>query len=182
MHSLKTHLHNIFSVKDLGRSNYFLGFEVTYLDAGIVLSQIKFTIDLLHTSNIKTFKKVSSPLPLNLKLYSNDSALFHDPTHYKSIIGKLNFFTHTRPYLTFTFQTLSQYMQNPIDLHYKALEHTLNYVATTKGHGILLKDSDNLKLKAYSEFLGVCLDIRHYLRNKVKSLSLLQMQNIVQRL
>lgn len=73
-------------------------------------------------------------------------------------------------------------MQNPIDLHYKALEHTLNYVATTSGHGILLKDSDSLKLKAYSDSnWSVCLDIRHYLRNKVKSLSLLQMQNIAQR-
>lgn len=91
MHSLKAHLHNIFSIKDLERLNYILGFEVPYLDEGIVLSQIKFTIDLLHTSNIKTFKKVSTPLPLNLKLYSNNSPLFHDPTHYKSLIGKLNF-------------------------------------------------------------------------------------------
>ena len=36
--SLKTHLHTIFSIKDLGTLSYFLGLEVSYLHNGIVLS------------------------------------------------------------------------------------------------------------------------------------------------
>lgn len=52
-------------------------------------------------------------------------------------------------------------MQNPTELHDKALLHTLNYVATTAGQGILLKGSDKLTLKAYSDSdWGACIDTR----------------------
>lgn len=145
MKSLKAHLHRIFSIKDLGELNYFLGCEVT--------------TDLLKSSKIHTFKRVAIPLPLNLKLYSNDSPLIKDQIHYSSLIHKLNFLTNTRPDLSFTFQTLSQFMQRLTESHYKALLHTLNYVAGTSGQGILLKGIDSLQLKAYSDSVWrTCLD------------------------
>ncbi|XP_057522453.1 uncharacterized mitochondrial protein AtMg00810-like [Amaranthus tricolor] len=156
--SLKAHLHHIFSIKDLGRLNYFLGFEVTYLNDGIVLSQQNFTTNLKLPLNLKP---IATPLPLNLKLQTNNSPLFHDPTHYGSLVGKLNFLTHTRPDFSYTIQALSQLMQNPIELHFQALTHTLNYVASTLGQGILLQSVDNLKLHAYSDSdWGACLDTR----------------------
>lgn len=156
--SLKSHLHNNFSIKDLGKLTYFLGLEVSY---GIVVSQKKFISDLLRDLGLATFKKVVTPLPVNLKLHCSDSPLYSDPTRYRSLIGKLNFLTHTRPDLSFTVQALSQFMQSPTDLHYQALVHTLNYVATTAGQGILLKASDTLTLHAYSDSdWGACLDTR----------------------
>ena len=42
-------------------------------------------------------------------------------------------------------------MQNPTEAHFKALTHTLNYVAATSGQGNLFKGSDFLKLQAYSD-------------------------------
>ena len=159
--SLKTHLHNTFSIKDLGRLNYFLGLEVTYIDNGIVLTQRKFTSDLLKNSGITQFKRVATPLPLNLKLHANNSPLFHDPTRYRSLVGELNFLTNTRPDLSFTVLALSQFMQSPTELHFQALTHTLHYVATTYGQGILLQAADTLKLHAYSDSdWGACLDTR----------------------
>ena len=44
--SLKHHLNTVFSIKDLGRLNYFLGLEVSYVHDGIILSQNKFIKDL----------------------------------------------------------------------------------------------------------------------------------------
>lgn len=46
--SLKSYLHQTFSIKDLGLVNYFLGIEVGYEHGGIILSQHKFTKELLH--------------------------------------------------------------------------------------------------------------------------------------
>ena len=89
-------------MKDLGKLNYFLGFEVTYVDANLMLSQRKFTTDLLADSGITSFKKVVTPLPLHLKLYSYDFPPFSNPTLYRSLIGKLNFLTNTRPDLYFS--------------------------------------------------------------------------------
>ena len=98
-------------MKDLGKLNYFLGFEVTYVNVGLVLSQRKFTTNHLVDSNIPSFKKVVTPLPIHLMLHSNYSPPFSNPTLYRSLIGKLNFLTNTRPNLSFFVQALSQFMQ-----------------------------------------------------------------------
>ena len=161
IHKLKTHLDRVFNIKDLGTLRYFVGLEVSYLDQGIAITQHKFAKDLLHDSGLSSFKKTATPLPVNLKLHATDSPLYSNPTHYRSLVGKLNFLTHTRPDLAFTVQILSQFMQHPTEAHYQALTHTLNYVSSTIGHGILLKASDHLQLNAYFDSdWGACLDTR----------------------
>lgn len=141
--------------------HYFLGLEVTYLNDGIALTQRKFTNDLLRECGITDFHKVATPLPLNLKLHNNYSPLYSNATKYRSLVGKLNFLTNTRPDLAFTVQSLSQYMQSPIVNHFQALQHTLNYVASTSGQGIILNGSDQLRLHAYSDSdWGACFDTR----------------------
>lgn len=108
---LKAHLHNKFTIKDLGQMHYFLGMEVSHNPEGMVLTQHKFTRDLFKTSGVSDFKKAVIPMSLNHKLSSTDGELLEDPSTYRSIIGKLNFLTNTRPDLSYTVQTLSQFMQ-----------------------------------------------------------------------
>lgn len=82
-----------------------------------------------------------------------------DPTLYRSLVGKLNFLTHSRPDLSYSVQALSQHMQKPTVLHFEALSHT--YLSATLGQGILLFGSDNLTLQAYSDSdWGACPDTR----------------------
>lgn len=108
----------------------------------------KFTNDLLKSSSKDSFKKVVTPLPLNLKLSATEGQVIEDPSVYRSIIGKLNFLTNTRPDLSYTVKTLSQFMQKPRSSHWEALMHVLNYVHTTCGQGIILKGDDKLVLQA----------------------------------
>ena len=115
----------------MGTLSYFLGLKVSYLDQGIAITQHKFTKDLLRDSGLSSFKKAATPLPVNIKLHATDSPLYSNPTHYRSLVGKLNFLTLNRPDLAFTVQTLGQFMQNPTEAHYQALTHTLNYVSST---------------------------------------------------
>lgn len=105
--NIKTHLHQSFSIKDLGMLNYFLGIVVSYTNSGIVLYQKKFTKYLLTQSGFQAFKKVVTPLPSNLELSTLEGKPLEDPTQYKSMVGKLNFLTNTRLDLSFTVQTLS---------------------------------------------------------------------------
>lgn len=42
-------------------------------------------------------------------------------------------------------------MHEPRQPHVLALQHTLRYIATTVGHGILLKATDQLTLQAYCD-------------------------------
>lgn len=149
IHHLKHHLDVTLSIKDLGKLSFFLGIEVGYLPNGIILTQKKFTKELLADAGLTSFKSVVTPLPLHLKLTAEDGDLYTDPTFYRCMVGKLNFLTHTRPDLSYTIQCLSQFLQNPRVQHYQALLHTLHYVASTAGQGIMLYASDQLSLKAY---------------------------------
>lgn len=96
------------------------------------------------------FRKVVTPLPLNLKLNPTNGDLLQDGEHYRSLVGKLNFLTNTRPDISFTVQTLSQFMQSSRSPHWDALIHTLNYIYSTSGQGIVLKRCAKLTLQAYT--------------------------------
>lgn len=84
-----------------------------------------------------------------------------NPTVYRSLVGKHNFLTHTRPDLSYCVQTLSQHMQTPTESHLQAIKHILGYLSNTLGQGILLKGTDTITLKAYSDsYWAVCPDTR----------------------
>lgn len=139
----------VFSIKDLGGLHYFLGIEVSKHGNGMVLSQEKFTKELLQESGVDVSRPVATPLPLQLKLSALDEDLLEDATLYRNLVGKLNFLTHKRPYLSYTVMILS--MQAPITSHWQALTHTLRYVNHTCGQGILLQASPHITLQAFSD-------------------------------
>lgn len=126
-----------------------MGIEVTHIPEGIILTQKKFTKELLQTCNLNTSKPTKTPLLITDKLTLEGE--FTDPAHYRCLVGKLNFLTHTRPDLSFAVQTLSQFMHQPKLPHLHALTHVSRYIACTHGQGILLKPSDTLTLQAYSD-------------------------------
>ena len=107
---VKQHVHNCFGIKDLGRLHYFLGLEVSYISEGIILSYKKFTTEMLKDSGLLDLKPVSTPLPLNYKLNPEEGDLLSDPTYYRAMVDRLNFLTNTRLDLSFTAQTLSQFI------------------------------------------------------------------------
>ena len=73
---LKKHLHDTFTIKDLGELHYFLGIEVSKINDSFILTQHKYTKELLHSSGVSTFKKAVTPLPLNVKLSAKEGLLF----------------------------------------------------------------------------------------------------------
>ncbi|XP_057526479.1 uncharacterized mitochondrial protein AtMg00810-like [Amaranthus tricolor] len=148
-------------VKNQGTTITIAAIYVAYVHDGIILSQHKFAKDLLATAGLSSYKSAVTPLPLNLQLSSIEGTLLHDATYYRSMVGKLNFLTHTRPDLTYSVQHLSQFMQQPREPHLQALHHTISYVAHTAGQGILLKGSDKLALQAFSDSdWASCIDSR----------------------
>lgn len=95
-------------------------------------------------------KKAVTPLPLHLKLSAIEGEVFDNPELYRSVLGKLNFLTNTRPDLSSTVQLLNQFMHALTLPHYATLTHTLSYIANTAGQGIVFQGSDHLTLQAFS--------------------------------
>nr|XP_016495008.1 PREDICTED: uncharacterized mitochondrial protein AtMg00810-like [Nicotiana tabacum] len=144
INSLKKFLDQTFKIKDLGILHYFLGLEVLYKEDGVLISQRKFTMDLLKEYDCLHQSSLSSPLDPSLKLKADEGVPLKDPTHYRKLAGKLNFITNTRLDITFNVQHLCQYMQNPRDTHLKALYHVLRYLKGDPNLGIFLSSNKNV--------------------------------------
>lgn len=105
--SLKTFLHDQFRIKDLGRLHYFLGLEILYRQDGVLISQRKFTVDLLKEYDTMNYRPTTSPLDVIEKLKATEGNVLSDPVHYRKLIGKLNFLTNTRMDIAYSVQHLS---------------------------------------------------------------------------
>ena len=73
---LKEHLCRHFQTKDLGSLKYFLGIEVAQSKYGVVISQRKYALDILHENGMIDCKLVENPMDPNQKLTSEEGELF----------------------------------------------------------------------------------------------------------
>ncbi|XP_019234403.1 PREDICTED: uncharacterized protein LOC109214896 [Nicotiana attenuata] len=125
------------------------GLEISSHPQGYIMSQHKFTSDLLSEFNCHHFSPVMTPLDPSVKLALNMDA--PDPSLYRRLIGKLNFLQHTRPDISFTVQHLSQFLQKPQVPDMLAAIHALRYLLNDPAQGILLSSSFDFSLQAYSD-------------------------------
>lgn len=94
-----------FALKDLGELHYFLGIEVNKTSDGILLTQDKYASDLLKKVNMFDCKPVSTPLSTSEKLsaYEGKTLGPKDETHYRSIVGALQYLTLTHDQILLKF-------------------------------------------------------------------------------
>ena len=68
----KRHLHDVFTIKDLGQLYYSLGIEVSNVDDSLILTLENYTKELLQSYRVAQFKRVVTALPLNIKFSSEE--------------------------------------------------------------------------------------------------------------
>ena len=124
--SLKSFLHSQFLTEDLEMLKYFLGVEVMRSKQRILLSQQKYVLDMLSETGKLGVKPYSTPMAPNVQL-TKKGELFEHPKRYRSLVGKLNCFTITRPDISYSESILSQYMSSPIASHWAAVEHPMQF-------------------------------------------------------
>ncbi|XP_075095334.1 uncharacterized protein LOC142173611 [Nicotiana tabacum] len=107
MQSLKSYLDATFKIKDLGLVHYFLGLEISLHPQGYIMSQQKFTSDLLYEFNCQHFSSVLTPLDPSVKLTMDIGEPISNPSLYRRLVGKLNFLQNTRPDISFSVHHLS---------------------------------------------------------------------------
>ncbi|XP_072076876.1 uncharacterized mitochondrial protein AtMg00810-like [Arachis hypogaea] len=87
----------------------------------------------------------------DVKLFSNDSEPFENPTQYMSIVGALQYLTMTRPDITFTVNRVSQFVQGPTLLHWKSVKRILRYLQGTLDHGIVFTKAADFRIFSFTD-------------------------------
>ncbi|KAK6162342.1 hypothetical protein DH2020_002183 [Rehmannia glutinosa] len=144
-------LDDSFSLKDLGLIHQFLGIQVTHFNNGLHLCQHQYIKDLLSKVNMASAKgsittMVSSP---HLSKSIGDSVA--DNTLYRSVIGGLQYITITRPGIVYSVNKPSQFMQHPLDTHWKTVKRVLRYLAATPTFGLFIMKTPTLQITGYSD-------------------------------
>ena len=148
--SLKSFLQSQFHTKDLRMVKYFLGIEVMRSKHGIFLSQRKYVFDLLSEAGKLGLKPCNSPMVLGVHLTTKGKT-FEDPERYRRLVGKLNYFTITRPNIAHSIGVVSQYMSSPIVDHWAAIEKILCYLQGALRHGILYSNHGHNRLECFTD-------------------------------
>ncbi|GJV08471.1 uncharacterized mitochondrial protein-like protein [Tanacetum coccineum] len=147
----KKQLDDEFSIKDLGLLKYFLGIEVAKTKDGLVLSQRKYTLDILENSGKMGCKPSAFPIEQGLKLDKGESESRVNASQYRRLIGRLLYLQATRPDITYSVNILSQFVADPRNNHLEAANRVLGYLKATPGQGILISRAGDPVLTAYCD-------------------------------
>lgn len=111
------------------------------------LSHTKYIQDLLQKTKMSDSKaRETSCLPL--LLLKDDGQPYNNPTLYRSIVGALQYFTFTRPYIAFFIHQVCQFMQEPMNSHFTTVKRILRYLEGTVQLG-LSYSKGNMHIKAF---------------------------------
>lgn len=156
----KMSLQQAFKMKDLEELKFFLGIEFERSKARITMHQRKYALELVSEVGFSASKPTGTPIDVNIKLTSKqyDDELrkeVEDPLvdqHvYQKLIGKLLFLNMTRPDITFSVQTLSQFLQQPKKSHMDAALRIVKYIKKNPGQGILLSSNIDNTITVYCD-------------------------------
>lgn len=136
IHSFTDSLKEKFHLRDLGQLSYFLGIEAQRYNEGLHLRQAKYISDLLDSTKMIDAKPLACPSTSGMKLSSENGTLLSDPTKYRHVVGALQYYTITRPDISYAVNQLCQFMYSPRDSHWIAAKRVLRYLKGTVDYGL----------------------------------------------
>ncbi|CAH9066573.1 unnamed protein product [Cuscuta epithymum] len=84
-------------------------------------------------------KGAKTPMVSTCKLTNEGSNYLPNPSHYRSIVGVLQYATLTRPEICYAVNKVCQFMAAPLEEHWQAVKHMLRYLSGTITHGLIIK-------------------------------------------
>ena len=106
----------------------------------MVISQRKYTLDILANTSMLDCKPVDTPMNPNVKLVPGQGEPLRDSGSYRQLVGKLNYLIITRLDISFLVNVVSQFLQSPCDSHWDAAIRILHYVKGKPSQGVLYEN------------------------------------------
>ena len=118
------------------------------------LSQEQYVVDLLTVAGMENNSSVNTPLPLQLNNVPDQDTPFSDPYYFRSLVGKLQYLTLTRPDIQFAVNYVCQNMHAHTVSDFTNLKRILRYVKGTMSMGLSFLNVTDCTLRAYSDWAG----------------------------
>ncbi|RVW60939.1 Retrovirus-related Pol polyprotein from transposon RE1 [Vitis vinifera] len=96
-------------------------------------------------------KPAKTPSAVGKNLSKFDGDPMTDVTHYRSVVGALQYVTLTRPDIAFAVNKVCQFMQQPTTAHWLSVKRILRYLRGTMQDGLLLSPSSNLTIEGFKD-------------------------------
>ncbi|GKD53211.1 retrovirus-related pol polyprotein from transposon TNT 1-94 [Tanacetum coccineum] len=124
---------------------------------GIFVCQKKYATDLLKRFHISNCELEATLINAGEKLQLNDGTRKADGKFFRSLVGGLNYLTHTRPDIAFPVSYVSKYMHSPTKQHLGAAKRILHYIAGTTNFGIWYTNVPDFNNSELKEAIDACL-------------------------
>jgi histone deacetylase 1/2 len=123
------------------------------MDNGILLTQEKYTSDLLSRVGMADCKPMNTPMSSTEKLSLHEGVALGpvDATRYRSIVGALQYLTLTRPDISFAVNKVCQFLHKPTTLHWSAVKRILRHLKATSSPGLRIRKSLSTLVSAFSD-------------------------------
>jgi hypothetical protein len=107
-------------------------------------------------------KSAPTPFLSGVKLKDGRETPLVDSTLYRQLVGSLLYLTHSRPDLSYAVGTISRFMQESHELHWKFTKHILRYVQGTITFGIHYVADSTLDIIGFidSDWAGDSIDCK----------------------
>ncbi|GAA0170723.1 transmembrane signal receptor [Lithospermum erythrorhizon] len=102
--TIKQHLHEAFTIEDLGLDKYVLGIELIHTTKEVYMNQRKYILDILADTGLIGCKTANTPKIIKVDLTTTTSNLLPDQSEYRRLVGRLLYLAFTRPDITFVVQ------------------------------------------------------------------------------
>ncbi|CAN0907187.1 Retrovirus-related Pol polyprotein from transposon RE1 [Linum grandiflorum] len=124
--------------------------DIARSKTGILVSQCKYVLDLLHKTGMTGRKPADTPMQPNIQFSKGKEGKATDKNRYKQPVGKLIYLSHTRQDIAFAVSIVSQHMNEPTEEHLGAVTRILRYLKKSHGRGLMFKRSSNRSVEVYT--------------------------------
>ena len=169
LNEIKRKIKSKYSLTDLGPVNWLLSIKITRDRAArtISLSQESYIDSILMHFNLTDAKPMSTPMDPSMRFLKDQSPQTLEEmaemrnVPYQEGTGSLQYCTiATRPDIAFSVSLLSQYNENPGQIHWEAVKRVLRYLKATKGWK-LVYGTEQDDLKGFTDADGASQEHRH---------------------
>lgn len=138
-----------------------MSLEIARTTVGIFVTQCKYAFEVLDNYDYLGCKPVQLPMDSKLKLTIVDLDVLKDHSQYWRLISRLLYLTITRPNLSYSVNSLDQFMHRPFKSHLDVVFQVLQYVKGTLEQGLYFSASSFTQIRGFSKFDWVtCVDSR----------------------